>query len=103
MLIRVVDFETTGLDPELASPAHRAGPDTYVTALLLLELMKYATIEEMIRWSAGPALLPRMPLGKYRGKGWDELPTDYLKWIVISSDLDATIKANAKHELKRRG
>lgn len=91
-----------GADPDRASPSHRAGPDSYVTALLLLELMKYASVEDMIRWSAGPALLPRMPLGKYRGKPWAELDTPYLKWIVISSDLDRTIKANAKHELKRR-
>lgn len=92
-----------GADPDRAAPAHRAGPDTYVTALLLLELMKYASVEEMIRWSAGPALLPRMPVGKYRNQPWAELPTDYLKWVVISSDLDRTIKANARHELKRRG
>lgn len=91
-----------GADPERASPAHRAGPDSYVTALLFLELCKYATIEQMVHWSAGPALLPRIPMGKYRGRGWGEVPTDYLKWIVISSDLDRTIKANAKHELKRR-
>lgn len=91
-----------GADPERASPAHRAGPDSYVTALLLVELMRYATVEEMVRWSTGPALLPRIPVGKYRGRGWGEVPVDYLKWIVISSDLDRTIKANARHELKRR-
>ncbi len=87
----------------LASPPHRAGPDAYVTAHILVELMKYASIEEMIRWSSGPALLPRMPIGKYRGRPWSELDTPYLKWIVISSDMDATIKANANHELKGRG
>lgn len=89
-------------DPERASPAHRAGPDTYVTALLLLELLKWATIEEMIHWSSGPALLPRIPVGKYRGLKWEEVPTHWLKWVVISSDLNHTIKVNANHELKKR-
>lgn len=91
-----------GADPERASPSHRAGPDSYVTALLLVELMKYASVEDMIKWSAGPALLPRVPMGKYRGRTWSEVPNDWLKWVVISSDLDRTIKANARHELKRR-
>lgn len=91
-----------GADHERASPAHRAGPDSYVTALLLVELMKYASVEDMVKWSSGPALLPRMPVGKYRNRPWAELDTSYLKWVVISSDLDRTIKANARHELKRR-
>ncbi len=91
-----------GAEPVRASPAHRAGPDTYVSALLLLELMKYATIEQMIHWSSGPPLYPRVPFGKYKGVSWDKVPADYLKWVFISSDLDKNIKINARHELKRR-
>jgi exodeoxyribonuclease X len=91
-----------GADPVRAAPSHRAGPDTYVTALLLLELMKYASLEDMIRWSAGPALLPRIPFGKFRGKAWADVDLSYLKWIVISSDLDKTIKINAKHWIDKR-
>ena len=89
-------------DPDRASPAHRAGPDTYVTALLLMELLKWATLEEMIRWSSGPPLYPRVPFGKFKGKSWDDVPTDYLKWTILSSDMDRNIKINAKHYLDLR-
>lgn len=89
-------------DPVRASPAHRAGPDTYVTALLLLELMKYASLEDMIKWSGGVALLPRIPFGKYKNRGWGDVPADYLKWVAISSDMPHTIKVNAKYELSKR-
>ncbi len=91
------------LDDALAQPTHRAGPDAYVTAHLLAELLRSGTsVEDMVRWSRGAALLPRMNFGKYRGKKWGEAPTDYLRWIIDKSDMDKDVKANAKHELKQR-
>ena len=92
------------LEWELAATAHRAGPDAYVTAHLLAELIRSGTpIEEMVRWSKGAALLPRMNFGKYRGQRWEEAPTDYLRWIVEKSEMDRDVKANARHHLKLRG
>lgn len=90
---------------ELAAMPHRAGPDAYVCAHLMLRIMKdgRATMEDMIRWSSGHALLPRCPMGKHRGKKWEDVPTDYLDWIVNKApDMDAAIKANAKHHMKKR-
>ena len=83
---------------------HRAGPDSLVCALLMgriLETKKF-TFAEMVRFSDGPALLPRIPFGMHRGKKWDEVPTSYLEWIVNKSDLDRDAKANAKYWLKQR-
>lgn len=89
--------------PDRASPAHRAGPDAYVTALLLNALIaKGVTIDDLIRWTGEPSLLPRITFGKHRGLKWSEAPIDYLDWIVGKSEMDEDVKFTARHELKRR-
>lgn len=92
------------VDPKLASPPHRAGPDAYLGAALMLRILdeERASIEEMVRWSNGPALLPRVNFGKHKGSKWDDVPTDYLDWLVNKSDMDRDVKANARHHLKAR-
>ena len=92
------------LDARWAMPPHRAGPDAFVTASILIELLKAGTsIDDMVRWSSGPALLPRINFGKHKGAKWEDVPSDYLRWIVSKSDLDRDTVANAKHHLKLRG
>lgn len=96
------------LDPAKADPPHRAGADAYVTAhiaaLILAEAEERGIkIEDMARWSKGPALLPRITFGKHKGMKWEEAPTDYLEWIAFKSEMDRDAKANAKHWLKERG
>ena len=91
-------------DPTLAMPPHRAGPDAYVTAFILRELIDQASIEDMVRWSSGPALLAKVGFGKHRGKRWSELAAidrGYLEWIVDKSGMDdRDVRATAKHYLK---
>ena len=89
---------------ERAQPPHRAGPDAYLGAALMVRILEEdrVTIEEMVRWSSGPALLPRVNFGKHKGSKWEDTPTDYLDWIVNKSDLDRDVKANARHHLKAR-
>lgn len=87
-------------------PAHRAGPDSYVGAALMariLEAENAPDIETMVRWSNGPPLLSIVTFGKHKGSRWDDLPTDYLEWIVDKSELDAAARANALHRLRQRG
>jgi exodeoxyribonuclease X len=92
------------LDARYAMPPHRAGPDAFVTAHILVELLRAGTkIEDMVRWSSGRALLPRINFGKHKGAKWGDVPADYLQWIVIRSDMDRDAKANAKRELRARG
>lgn len=95
-----VDFDT-------AMPPHRAGPDAYVGAALLCRVIETAAksgvdIETLARWSSGPALLPRVPFGKHRGKRWEEVPADYLEWVIGQKDMDSDVKANARHHMKQR-
>lgn len=91
-------------DPAMAHPPHRAGPDTYVTAHLLAKIIeeRHATLEQLVRWSSGPPLLPKITFGKHKGSKWEDVPSDYLDWIVSKSDLDANTKANARYHLKQR-
>jgi exodeoxyribonuclease X len=92
----------TGLDPKLAQPSHRAGPDAYVTAHILRALLGLATGRDMVAWTDQPRLLPKITFGKHKGSQWSEAPADYLEWVANKSDLDADTKWNAARELQRR-
>lgn len=88
----------------VAMPPHRAAPDAYLCAVLLQRIVMDAgtPLSEMVRWSNGPALLPRVPFGKHKGSKWDEVPIDYLDWVVRQKDMDRDMVANARHHLKQR-
>jgi exodeoxyribonuclease X len=91
------------LDAQLAMPPHRAGPDAWVTAHLLAELLKAASVEQMITWTTLPKPLPNIPFGKHRGTPWPEAPLDYLQWMARQTDMDADVVWCAQQELARRG
>ena len=90
------------LDAALAMPPHRAAPDAYVTAQLLIELLKSASVEEMVAWTKEPRLLPTIPFGKHRGVKWADAPMDYLEWVARQGDMDADVVWNARREIARR-
>jgi exodeoxyribonuclease X len=90
------------LDPALANPAHRAGPDAWVTAHLLIDLLKEASVEQMLEWTREPRRLERIPFGKHKGRPWAEAPDDYLRWMAGQGDMDADVVAAARQELDRR-
>jgi exodeoxyribonuclease X len=93
-----VDF-----DPDLAVPPHRSGPDSYVTAHLFRRILKETTIEQIIRWSSGPALLANVRFGKHFGEKWSQVDKSYLSWILEKSDIkDRDIRATAKYYLTRK-
>lgn len=88
----------------LTMPPHRAGPDAYVTAHILLALLNAgATGREMAAWTREPALLPKCPIGKFRGKPWAEVERGFLEWMCRQADMDHDLKWNADRELNRRG
>lgn len=90
------------LEDALAMPPHRAGPDAYVTACILREAMKIASVTDMIAWTDQPSLLPRITFGKHRGAAWSDVPLDYLEWLALKSDMDADTKFTAKHWIDQR-
>jgi exodeoxyribonuclease X len=55
-------------------------------------------VQEMIRISSNPVLLPRMPFGKHKGMLFSEVPADYLQWLA-GTDLDEDMAFTVKHHL----
>lgn len=90
-----------GLDRQIAAVAHRAFPDAYVTAFLLIECLKLAPIESLIEWSSQPGLLTTIRFGKNYGKKFSELPTDYLQWMS-RQDFDEDVMFTVRRELSER-
>lgn len=88
---------------ELAQPAHRAGPDAYVTAWLLLALFDTgATGKQMVQWTKEPRLLNKCPIGKFKGMPWSEVEDGFLGWMMRQPDMEADLKWNAAREIERR-
>lgn len=97
---RPFDLPLSELDP------HRALPDCYVTAAVLIEVLQEAneqetTFAELMEWSEQPALKTRMTFGKHKGKRFDEATRDYLEWL-LRSDMDEDTKFSARHWLSER-
>ncbi len=71
-----------GLDRATGLPAHRAGPDAYVTAHHLRDMLALASVAQLLAWSEQPALLVRVPSGALRGRRWDELDDAQLDRVL---------------------
>ncbi len=76
------------LDRATGLPAHRAGPDAYVTAHHLRDMLALAGLPTLLAWSAEPALLVRVPFGPFRGRRWDELDDAALEQVVSGGNAD---------------
>ena len=72
-----------------------------MTAHILAAALKETTIEQMIAWTEEPALLVRCGFGKHRGQKWEDIPADYLQW-VLRQDMDSSVKHTARHHLNLR-
>ena len=83
-------------------PAHRAGPDAYVTAHILKALLSVTTGREMVAWTKEPRLLPTCPIGKERGKKWPDVDAGFLKWMTEQATMEEDLKWNARREIERR-
>lgn len=87
----------------MTQPAHRAGPDAYVTAHLLMALFDAgATGKQMVAWTKEPRLLPTCPIGKFKGKPWSEVEDGFLGWMMRQETMEADLKWNANREIERR-
>jgi exodeoxyribonuclease X len=89
-----------GLDRDTGLPVHRAMPDAYVTAHHLRDMLNETSVEQLLEWSRLPGLLPRVPAGADRGRGWEELDEEGL-WR-LSADRDEDVRYSAEQEIRRR-
>ncbi|WP_420136543.1 exonuclease domain-containing protein [Sphingomonas sp.] len=90
-----------GLDQQIGLPAHRALPDAYVTAHHLRDMLNVASVDQLLRWSEEPGLLPRVPAGPDRGRTWSELDATAL--ARFAEDRNEDVRFSAQEERKRRG
>jgi exodeoxyribonuclease X len=91
------------LEHGLTQPAHRAPPDAYTTAHILLALFEAgASGYDMVQWTKEPRLLPKCPIGKFRGQPWSEVETGFLDWMRRQDTMEADLKWNAEREIARR-
>ena len=93
-----------GLDRATGLPAHRAGPDAYVTAHHLRDMLALAGVDQLLAWSAEPALLVRVPFGPSRGRAFRELDDDALDRIIAGEGGgNQDVAFTARTERARRG
>jgi len=90
------------IDRNLAWPPHRGGPDSYVTAWILKHLLKTHTLEQMIDITSKPMLLHTVPIGKEKGKKWDEISYGFIDWLLKQSWIDESLRYTAETEMDRR-
>ncbi|MGI4802165.1 MAG: hypothetical protein ACRYF2_08820 [Janthinobacterium lividum] len=92
-----------GLDRATGLPAHRAGPDAYVTAHHLRDMLALASVRQLLAWSAEPALLVRVPNGALRGRRWEDLNTEQLNRVLAGEfGQNPDMLFTARHEAARR-
>lgn len=87
-------------DREHHHPPHRALPDCEVTAEVLQVLGQICTFNEMIHISKQPPYFTRLTFGKHRGERYEDVPTNYLRWIVGQKDMDEGVIAAARRALE---
>lgn len=91
------------IDHYTSNPPHRAGPDSYVTAHILVRMLDEALVRDLVGWTMAPRYYATCPLKKHRGQRWEDIPGDYLHWMVHRADeIEADLKAAAAQELERR-
>ena len=85
-------------------PAHRAGPDAYVTAHILKAILEAGvSSRDLVAWTKEPRVLPTCPIGaEWRGKPWAEVDAGFLNWMLKNATMEEDLKWNARRELERR-
>ncbi len=81
--------------------AHRAMSDVIVNKEVFKHLAKrYKTTEMLFEALSRPILMEAMPLGKYKGRAFRDIPLQYLQWIA-NKDFDQDLLHSVHTELRR--
>jgi DNA polymerase-3 subunit epsilon len=82
--------------------AHRAMSDVIVNIEVFKYLAKsYQTTDQLFKALEKPIKLKTMPLGKHKGRRFDEIPIDYLLWAE-RKDFDQDLLFSIRSELRNR-
>lgn len=81
---------------------HRAMSDVLVNIEVFKYLAKpYKTTEELFKILQKPIKMKTMPLGKHKGRRFEEVPIEYLLWAE-KKDFDQDLLYSIRSELKNR-
>jgi DNA polymerase-3 subunit epsilon len=82
--------------------AHRAMSDVIVNIEVFKRLSKtYNSVEDWLDRLQKPIRLRAMPLGKHKGRKFEEIPIEYLQWAE-RKDFDQDLLYSIRSELKNR-
>lgn len=82
--------------------SHRAMSDVIVNIEVFQYLVKtFKTTEEVFKVLQKPIKLRAMPLGKHKGRKFDEIPLEYLLWAE-RKDFDQDLLFSIRSEIKNR-
>lgn len=82
--------------------AHRAMNDVIVNTAVFRQLSKrYPTTEKLFATLDKPVLMMHVPLGKHKGRSFQEVPLPYLHWMS-RQEFDMDLLFSIRMELKRR-
>lgn len=85
-----------------AEGAHRAMSDVIVNIEVFKYLSKpYQTTEQLFKALSKPIKLKTMPLGKHKGRRFDEIPVEYLVWAE-KKNFDQDLLFSIRSELRNR-
>ena len=82
--------------------AHRAMNDVKANIEIFKHLSKkFRTTEDLFKRLEKPIQLKLMPLGKYKGRAFNEIPLQYLKWAA-KQNFDQDLLFSLRYEIKKR-
>ncbi|MEC8306875.1 MAG: DUF3820 family protein [Chlamydiota bacterium] len=82
--------------------AHRARQDVAMNIALFDHLTRsFSSLKQIFERLEKPIALPKMPLGKHKGRAFWEIPLPYLKW-ASHQDFDGDLLFSIRRELKHR-
>jgi DNA polymerase-3 subunit epsilon len=82
--------------------AHRAMSDVIVNIEVFKQLAKtYESVDELMNRLQKPIRMRVMPLGKHKGRKFEEIPIEYLHWAE-KKDFDQDLLYSIRSELKNR-
>ncbi len=86
-----------------ANQAHRALDDVVVLHRVFSMMIDDLSIDTVFELLQNSPALSRMPFGKHQGKPLEEVPKDYLEWLLKSGALDKPENLALKAQLEKLG
>jgi exodeoxyribonuclease X len=82
--------------------AHRADADIILTANILMHIIHQLNIEniEQLYIASEQARIPKsITFGKHKGSSIQDLPADYIQWLLRQDDLDPYLRKALENKL----